>query len=363
MSPRAFLVLLLLSSPLPLAAGVPLVELKTADGCVRGRVVAKDDNFALLLDRDGVLQPVPLAGVTGYSVAEPTFRPYSSVDMRDKLLRIVGSGASADAVATPHYVVVGQAAAAEVVGEALEGVYDGYRWYCSTRDFPASQPEFPLVAIVFPNRATFDAYCRADGVQPSASLQGYYRDTTNRFVCYQSGESAGGRITGNLKDTLVHEAIHQVAFNTGLHVRGGQMPTWVAEGFATALEPDSARRPLRSESRPLDRANRERLHRFLRSADAPERLRPQDLIASDVAFDAAPLDAYAAAWALTFYFMETKPTAYGHYLRTLAGRDPLAEYTAEQRTADFRAAFGTDWKMLDAEITRFHKRVAAGERR
>lgn len=359
MSTRAVVIALVLSSPLSSGAGMPLVELKTAEGSFRGRVVAKDSDFALLLDRDGVLRDVPLAGVTAYSIAEPSFRPYSAVDMRDRLLRIVGGGSGIDTVATPHYVVVGQAAAARGVGEALEEVYDGYRWYCSARKLPLGQPEFPLVAIVFPNRATFDEYCRADKVPPSPSLQGYYRDTTNRFVCYQDGRG----ITADLRDTLVHEAIHQVAFNTGLHARGGQMPLWAAEGFATALEPEAARRPLRPDSRPLDRANPERLARFLANADGAGRVRPRDLVESDATFQAAPLDAYAAAWAMTFYFMEAKPSAYAKYLRTLAARDPLAEYMAEERVADFRDAFGSDWTMLDADVARFQKRVAAGERR
>lgn len=362
MTRRALLAALLLAVPAPLAAGVPLVELKTGDRAFHGRVVAKDANYALLVDRDGSMCEVPLAEVTAFSVAAPSFRPYSSVDIRDRLLRVVAKVKNADAYATPHYVVVGRPAAARAVGEALEEVYDGYRWYCSTRNFKIAQPEFPLVAIVFPTRADFDAYCRADDVPPSGSLQGYYSPQTNRFVCYES-DRVSGHISGDLKDTVAHEAIHQVAFNTGLHVRGGGMPVWVAEGLATALEPEAARRPLRSESPPLDRANPERLSTFLAAARGGSQIRAEQLVATDDAFDSSTLDAYAAAWALTFYLMETKPTAYGRYLKTIAARDPLDEYEPAERVEDFRAAFGSEWKMLDAELVRFQNRIAAGERR
>src|SRR5262245_20690259 len=34
-----------------------------------------------------------------------------------------------------------------------------------------------------------------------------------------------------LKDTMIHEATHQVAFNTGLHSRLGCNPKWVVEGL------------------------------------------------------------------------------------------------------------------------------------
>ena len=61
--------------------------------------------------------------------------------------------------------------------------------------------------------------------------------------------------------------------------------------------------------------------------------------------------------------METKPAAYGRYLKTIAARDPLDEYEPAERVEDFRAAFGSDWKMLAAELARFQNRIAAGERR
>jgi hypothetical protein len=41
--------------------------------------------------------------------------------------------------------------------------------------------------------------------------------------------------------TLQHEAAHQILFNCGLHVRGGQNPTWLAEGLATQFEVPQSR--------------------------------------------------------------------------------------------------------------------------
>ncbi|MBA3315773.1 MAG: DUF1570 domain-containing protein [Planctomycetota bacterium] len=343
------------------AAGVPLIELKTSNGAYRGRVVAKDDETALLIDRDGVARGVPLRDVTEFVVAEKDFKPLSAVDLRDRLRRLVGG--DADVTATPHYVVAGRSSAARAVAEALEEVHNGYRWFCSTRRLKLSDPEFPLVAIVMPNRATFDAYCTAEGMSPNPSLQGYYRETTNRFVCYESGGSRSDSLAG-VRDTLVHEAIHQLAFNTGLHVRMGDSPTWVVEGLATTLEPESVRRPLRSDVKPLDRTNPERLETYLAAVDRKRQVRAFDLVSSDQPFRSSALDAYATAWAMSFYLLETRPADYAKYLRTLSARSPLAEATADERNRDFRAAFGDiDPQQLDAEMTRFLRRVAAGAQR
>ncbi len=265
--------------------------------------------------------------------------------------------------ASPHYVVAGRPAAARAVANALEDVHNGYRWFCSTRRLRLDDPEFPLVAIVMPNRAAFDAYCASEGMPPNSSLQGYYRETTNRFVCYESGRSADDSLAG-VRDTLVHEAIHQLAFNTSLHVRMGHNPNWVVEGLATALEPEAARRPLRSDVRPLDRTNPERLQTYLEDVSHKRHVTAGELIAGDDTFQANPFGAYATAWAMTFYLLEARPAEYAKYLRTLSGKSPLEEPSPADRLADFQSAFGgLAPSRLDADMTRYLQRIAAGERR
>jgi hypothetical protein len=345
------------------AAGgaVPLVELTTADDVFHGKVIAKSNDFALLLDRDGALYHVPLRKVIGFEIAEPRFRPYRSIEVRDALRRQFNAGEQV--VASPHFVVVGRPAAAKAAAEMLEDVYSGYRWFCSTRRLPISEPEFPLVAIVFPNSESFADYCRRDGVTPHTTLAGYYRETTNRFVCFETASLPSDPIAG-VRDTLVHEAIHQLAFNTGLHVRLGANPTWVVEGLAMVLEPENARRPLRSDVRPRDRVNAVRLQQYLATADQPDRLQPAELLSDDSAFKQRPLEAYATAWAMTFYLLETRPGDYARYLRTMASRSPLDEIPAEQRLADFRTEVRTaDLAQFEAEMTRFLQRIAAGQPR
>ena len=37
-------------------------------------------------------------------------------------------------------------------------------------------------------------------------------------------------------DTIIHEAAHQTAFNTGVHTRCGDSPRWLVEGLGTMFE-------------------------------------------------------------------------------------------------------------------------------
>jgi hypothetical protein len=103
-----------------------------------------------------------------------------------------------------------------------------------------------------------------------------------------------------------------------------------------------------------DRINRERYAHFLRAV-APHH-RPEllaALAASDQWFRKAPLDAYAEAWALTFYLVETRPRKYADYLARTARHPSFSDYTPAEREADFTAVFGDDPQMLEAQFLRF----------
>jgi hypothetical protein len=103
-----------------------------------------------------------------------------------------------------------------------------------------------------------------------------------------------------------------------------------------------------------DRVNRGRLGDFRRLVaprHRPEVLR--SIVASDAPFRANPGSAYAEAWAMSFFLVETEPAKYVQYLRRTASRPRFTKYPAQQRLDDFVAAFGGDWSMLDARLLRF----------
>ena len=79
----------------------------------------------------------------------------------------------------------------------------------------------------------------------------------------------------------------------------------------------------------------------------------ESFLASDDAFKTDVLDAYSEAWAFSFFLIETRPRPYAEYLRTMAARDPLLVYSAEQRVADFKQTVSKELPLLESEFLRF----------
>ena len=69
-------------------------------------------------------------------------------------------------------------------------------------------------------------------------------------------------------------------------------------------------------------------------------------------------DAYAEAWALTYFLAEKHPEEYVAYLKRLATKQPLIWDEPEARLADFKAAFGDKLPALDAEFLHFMRSLA-----
>ena len=63
--------------------------------------------------------------------------------------------------------------------------------------------------------------------------------------------------------------------------------------------------------------------------------------------------AYAEAWALSFFLIETRPRKYSELLSRTAARPAFARYDAARRRADFSAVFGGDFRRLEAEFLSF----------
>jgi hypothetical protein len=156
--------------------------------------------------------------------------------------------------------------------------------------------------------------------------------------------------------TVVHEATHQIAYNCGMHARYSDCPLWLSEGIAIFFEtPD-----LKSSKgwRGVGAVSWLRLERFRQYLGR----RPADslttLIADDRRFrdTAHNLDAYAEAWALTYYLIRRYPDEYVEYLKALGKKKPLIDDGPAARLDEFQKAFG-DLQRLDAEFLRYMQRV------
>ena len=102
--------------------------------------------------------------------------------------------------------------------------------------------------------------------------------------------------------------------------------------------------------------NRMRLKQF---QDYAKERRPRDslktLITNDTRLSKAETaeDAYAEAWALTYFLINKRGPAYASYLRRISAKPCLIWDTPEERLSDFLEEFGPDLDRFDDEFVRY----------
>lgn len=351
-----------------------LIEIKTKNRVFVGKSVAHNNDISWMMDQAGRLSEVPLKKVTGFRRVTSEFQRLPLNKMKLRLQDEFGP--FFEVISTRHYLVCAPRGKAKDYAGVFEDLYQSFSHYFSLRGYQIKTPEFLMVTIIFPDRDQFYKYCKKDGVRASQGLLGYYHPRTNRTalfdqrtasksasvkglddaneLVYSRISNSGKNLTEALRDTMIHEATHQLAFNTGLHSRIGDNPRWVVEGLATAFESDELRNHTGGRNKPTTRINRDRLLWFSNFAQKRrEKNSLRQFIREDHLFRTAMFDAYAEAWALTFYLVETRPAQYTRYLKMISQRDPLNGYSAEAREQDFKKAFKTNLQTLEADYLKF----------
>ncbi|TWT58205.1 hypothetical protein KOR42_15760 [Thalassoglobus neptunius] len=353
---------LLLSS----AYGAGQVELTTPEGTYVGKPLVHDRGLSWLAHSDGSYSRIELQKVTGARKYPDPFRAESSIAMRTRLQKELGH--DYEVATRGQFVVAGPKGRAKKYAELLDKMARAFSLYASRRKLPTIRAEFPLLVQVFSKRSEFDAYCESDEVPPNGLIRGYYHPSTNRIALYErpsqtpkyrtvptrrNSRSTDSELDPAMVQTLLHEGIHQLAFNSGLHSRIGANPRWVVEGFAEMMEGDGTfdEKQFRGEAA----LNPQRLHHFRAYLSQARQETISQFIADDeVYFRRKILNAYSQAWALSYFLAETRPSKYAAYLKIISTRDSLdREYSATERLSDFRKAFGNDIDWLEVQFVRF----------
>ena len=378
------------------ATAGPTVQVTVNGREIAAEVIANQGGVCWFAEADGRYTAVRVKDVHAFTPLRRPITPVSTVEMRASMRK--EHGREFDVQSIGRHVVVADRKIARRAAMRCDEINRAFRSYFGKRSVSVRQSEYPLVAVIVRDQASFAKAARADGVTATSSLAGYYLRTTNRVLLYDPGygrtasagtpeatvarlpwtavrserespirrlrplpspHPAGSLPNANLDATLVHETVHQLAFNMGLHSRTGSNPKWVVEGLATMLEPDTVRRSINSRDE-VTRVNRERLAGFARRTRhdwQPGRL--ATIVATDERFDRAALDAYAEAWGLTFFLAETRSSKYTAYLRTLATRQTLHDSTPAERVTDFQRHFGTDLARLEVKWLRYMDDLAS----
>jgi hypothetical protein len=321
---------------------------------LEGKPLSWSATNMLLLGRDGQLYEFNPKQAKEGQKTSPRFFGYSPSEMKAWLQKEFGK--QFDVTETRHYLVVHPHGERDKWANRFEDLYKRFEHYFRVRGFKLEEPPYPLVAVVFRNEADFRAHAEASGTDIPSTWVGYYAHNSNRIFLFDSTRSGSTDWSSNA-GTIIHEATHQTAYNTGIHRRFSGTPTWVGEGLATMFEARGVWSAQYDHTQ-ADRINRGRLLEF--KDLVANRWQPGtviNLVSSDRMFKSDEAGAYALAWALSFYLCETQPRLYCQYLAKTAQQPMFGEYSTAERVADFEDIFGNEWKMFETKFLRYMEDV------
>ncbi len=325
----------------------PITLRVTVDGKSHvGRPVVWNPQQFVMLRRDGRMLQFNLGDVTDFARQSEYFIPYDASKIQRHLQKLFKGH---EVSRTAHYVVVHPPGQRSRWAEPFEQLYRRFSQYFHVRGFTQSRAEFPMVVVVLRSRSEFNAVAERSGVNSPNRYVGFYSPESNWVVTYQQSAGATGRRWDSDHLTLIHEALHQYAFNRGIHSRWAETPTWCAEGLASMFETrginDSAK--FRSARDRIHHAYLPQLHAIFSKPKSQGFLR--QMIASDRMFSENIDVAYALAWGMSYYLAETRPGQFNRYLQRVADRPSLEAYDAKERLADFAKFFGQDYAGLESQ--------------
>jgi hypothetical protein len=341
---------------------------------VDGRLLVETQNGGLLLlGRDAMLWRIQPQEKIQHIRDERPFQPYTNEELGRRLLAELPRGFQIHT--TKHYLICYDTspAYAQWCGSLFERLYMAFINFWTHKGFELHPPEFPLVAVVFSDKAAYLKFSEKILGKMSDSIIGYFHLENNRMTMYdltgieaQGHGNGRGRTTAQINQilaqpdalrtvsTIVHEATHQIAFNCGLHTRLSDCPNWFSEGIAMYFETPDLRNAKGWGG--IGAVNRARLEQFQNYLASRPDNSLETLVRDDKRFRDLKLDAYAEAWALTHFLLRQHPKNYIAYLAMLSKKQPLMDDTPENRVEEFRQAFG-DLTALDTEFLRYMAKV------
>lgn len=373
--PRPSMLLSLLLSAVVSAGSVPVAAdeppelsewtIRTEAGTllVTGRQTAVGRDGTLLVeDRAGRLRMLSPADIQNHQPLRQPWQPLNSSDLAQLLLADLGEEFTV--TQTEHYLILANSNEdyAEFCGKLLEKVHTEFTELMRELEVPLRLPEQPLPVLIFASTAEFQAH--AERMHPEVSFDetpGFYSVRDNLVLLQDltrdRGLKTSAAIRRKLADqplqlaTIVHEAVHQLAFNSGVQVRLADNPVWFSEGLALCFEQTSTRTAL-LWTRP-NLVNARHHPEFVRIAGDSDAFIPlQELIQQDLFFQqsqTAPA-AYAESWALTTWLLRERPKQLAAWIARLSQLKPLQAVAPADRAAMFLDTIGNSPAELTSEI-------------
>ena len=349
---------------------VTFTDAKSVVRTIESRVLLEAQDGGLLLEgRDGRLWNVTPKQLQRREATDEEFKPLSAEQLGEQLTKEVaefGIKTPTQVVITKHYVICSTAGKvyAEWCGSLFERLHDAFHADWKAAGLELHEAEFPLPAVVLKDRTEFAEFATKHDRPDAAQAPGYFSEPTNRVILFDltaGPKAVPAKTAGDIRRkveassfnvaTMIHEATHQIAFNSGMHTRYADNPRWLTEGMAMFFEvPDL---DSRVGWKTIGRVNAPRLKDYREIARSPrELLSLTELIRSDESFLKAEQSraAYSESWALTFFLLKTRREDAVVYLKSVQRKPRLIADSADDRVREFQAAFGEldsverDWK-------------------
>lgn len=320
------------------------LKVKTTDGkTFVGRPEYSSDSRLFLMRRDGRMQKMYDSDIESTKRVSMSFEPKTAREIRSGLMKEFGS--SYEVSITPHFVVVHPKGAYSKWALPFETLYQRFCNYFSARGLTVDKPEFPMVAVVLKSRRDYNRAVATGTSLSSGTTVGFYKWESNRIVTYDQTAAGNGSWVDTL-DTVLHEAVHQTAANTGIHSRYWSNPTWVVEGLATMFEAKGVNNYMEYPEL-KHKINWERLRdlrHYYKRSDMDDMIKL--MVMDDRIFRLQQNRAYALSWGLTFYLSERYPQEFVSYLKAMKD-DPTINMTPSDRAKLFTRSFGSFSRIED----------------
>jgi hypothetical protein len=348
------------------------IEARTEAGPVEltGRlVVTAQDGGVLLEERNGRLRQLKPDVIIRREPMEGVFARLTADELAADLLQQAPDGFTIHQ--TPHYVIATNSADgyADFCGRLLEKVHDEYFKWANGLMLPVRELAAPLPVMMFHTAGEFQQFARKQHPETSFDeTPGYYSIRENQTLLLDLTRDRSIRTASKIRQrleeqplqvaTVVHEAVHQLAFNTSLQTRMADNPLWITEGLATWFEPLSPRSGLLWSKPGIVNARHQPAFLKFCTGTTPQ-IAFRDLIASDSAFleDDSVAAAYAESWALTTWLIREQPDELSSYLRTIGRHQPLQPESAEGRQTAFQAAFGKTADEMHGDVVSYIRKL------
>ncbi len=348
------------------------VVIKGAGGTqeVSGRIVVEaQDGGVLLEERNGRIRQLTPTVIESKATSDMPFLAMTNEELGNDLLLQVPTGFEIHQ--TDHYVICSNCSEdyAEFVGKLLEKVFDQYFEFMSEQEIIVRQPAAKLPIIILQSETEFKEFAASQ--HPETSFEdtpGYYSLRENQVLLQDLTRDRSLRSATAIRKrlaeqplqvaTMVHEAIHQLAFNTGLQIRMADNPVWLSEGLALYFEP-IAPRSSNLWTRPGLVSGRHQPVFVTHSENGNTEISFRELLSVDEAFLSAEsaATAYAESWGLTSYLFRQQKEGMKKYLTKISQRKPLQRVLPEERVAEFEAAFGKSPDEIERETVSYVRRL------